>query len=126
MSVPEKAALWKRRTVTYFVFDPRSGTFAPSKFCAFTAIPDLKMETANIAKTGMTMELYAALDESEVLFDGHRAQVHLTRGLGMTPHPATELPQVAALFERWLEGHSDSIKIHPRGAVFLLPPPWFI
>jgi hypothetical protein len=126
MSVPNKAALWKRRVVTYFVFDPRSGTFAPSKFCAFTGIPDLKTGTANIAKAGMTMELYAALDESEVLFDGHRAQVHLTRNLAMTPHPAAELPQVAALFEKWLEKHRDGIKIHPRGAVFLLPPSWFV
>lgn len=110
---------------TYFVFDPRSGTFAPSKFCAFTGIAEVKTGTTIIAKTGMTMELYAVLDESEAIFDGQRAQVHLTRNLAMTPHPAAELPKVAALFQKWLEQHSDSIKIHPRGAVFLLPPSWF-
>ena len=27
--------LWGNRTITYFVFDPRFGLFAPSKFCAY-------------------------------------------------------------------------------------------
>ncbi len=31
--------MWGRRTVTYFVIELESGLFAPSKFCAYSAIP---------------------------------------------------------------------------------------
>src|SRR4051794_28956022 len=34
----ENRTLWGRRTVKYFVFDNRSGEFAPSKFCAYVPV----------------------------------------------------------------------------------------
>lgn len=67
---PQGAALWGRRAVTYFVFDPRSQQFAPSKFCAFTAVPDVTGDTPKVQRTSMTVELYAQLGEEEPLFDG--------------------------------------------------------
>ena len=35
MAQPDRAALWGRRPVQYFAFDPATSQFAPSKFCAF-------------------------------------------------------------------------------------------
>lgn len=34
LATPTRQDLWGRRTITYFVHDPRSHLFAPSKFCA--------------------------------------------------------------------------------------------
>lgn len=123
---PDGAALWKRRTVTYFVFDPRTHQFAPSKFCAFTAVPDIGSRADGLPQISMTMPLYARLDESEVLFDGARAQRHLTRGLGMTARTPIEAPPIAQDFEKWMESHKAHIAIHPRGPIFLTPPQWFV
>src|SRR5439155_327524 len=36
----EGKRLWGRRLVTYFVYQPGSDQFAPSKFCAYSAIPE--------------------------------------------------------------------------------------
>ncbi len=99
MATPEAEAVWKRRTVTYFVFDPRTRQFAPSKFCAFTAVPEVTgIEMAGkgadnargVYQTSMTLTLYGQLDQSEPLFDGGRAQQHLTRGLAMIPQTPSD------------------------------------
>jgi hypothetical protein len=122
------ATLWGRRTVTYFVFDPYSKSFAPSKFCAFV-VPPLTgpVESAcwpSGAGTGMTIEIYATLQETPG-FDGARAWSHLTRRLAMRVCLPSEIPEVWAHFERWLECHSQRIQIHPSGPKLLVPPAWF-
>jgi Asp-tRNA(Asn)/Glu-tRNA(Gln) amidotransferase C subunit len=38
LATPAGQAHWGKRTVTYFVYDPRTRQFAPSKFCAYVAI----------------------------------------------------------------------------------------
>lgn len=58
---------WGRRTVTYFVAEPRSGLFAPVKFCAYV---DVTAPTPNAA---MTVARYRTLDGAEPCFDVHRA-----------------------------------------------------
>ena len=121
--------LWGSRTVIYFVYDEESRLFAPSKFCAYTAVPARPMLPDSSHKgTGlgtMTIAVYSALNDGSHLLDGHRAQRHLTLGLGMTAVNPEELPEVDAAFSQWRERHADCIVLHPDGPVFLLSPKWF-
>ena len=118
METDEGRRLWGRRTVTYLVYDPRSQTFAPSKYCAFMAI-----ESGDRAPvTGsMTMELYAGLDESEARFDGHIARKHLEQRLAMElvdPHGDNA---IGPRLDGWLHEHREQIAVHSRGPVIVLP-----
>jgi hypothetical protein len=114
--------LWGRRRMQYFVCVPYSGEFAPCKFCAFLPVSPVKPSSGLAETSRMTMELYAQLDESEPRFDGNVAQRHLTKRLGMVARIPTEHPKMAERFERWLIAVADSITVHSRGPVFLLPP----
>jgi len=129
LDTPEGQKLWGKRTITYFVFDPYSKSFAPSKFCAYIAIPSMffpnitTLDAMNRAE--MKVELYVTLDGTDSRFDGHNAHNHLTRSLAMTLCKYNESPEIAIIFNQWLNRQSSSINVHPNGAVFLLPPSWF-
>jgi hypothetical protein len=129
MSTEGARRLWGSRTVTYFVYDEGSSLFAPSKFCAYTAVParpSLPDPCHKGAGLGtMTVAVYTALNEGSHLLDGHRAQKHLSLGLGMRAVNPEELPEVDAAFSQWRERHADCIALQPAGAVFLLSPKWF-
>jgi hypothetical protein len=119
---------WGRRVVTYFVHQPGSKRFAPSKFCGYSAI--LESRTASSLPIGaglgrMTVGVYARLNDGAHVMDGNRAQVHLTTRLGMLARSAREAPEVNRAFEVWVQSHSETVQVHPKGPVFLLPPPWF-
>ncbi|NTV63461.1 MAG: hypothetical protein HGA65_07985 [Oscillochloris sp.] len=116
---PSTRERWGRRTVTYFVAEPRTGRFAPSKFCAYVDV------AAPTPDTAMTVARYSALDGREPRFDGHRARAHLTRHLGSVERPLTDAPALRLAFEHWLAAHQDAIVLHPRGPILLLPPPWY-
>jgi len=115
--------LWGKRTVTYFVFDPLSETFAPSKFCAYAAITSNHLVSTN---TAMSIELYVTLDGTDSRFDGRRARLHLTKGLAMSTNKLPENIYLFIAFENWLNQHIDTITVHPSGAVILIPPEWFV
>ncbi|WGV24615.1 hypothetical protein [Halotia branconii] len=121
--------LWGKRTITYFVFDPYSKSFAPSKFCAYIAIPSVFNPNVTnlgyINRVEMTVELYVTLDGTDSRFDGRNAHNHLTQSLAMTHYKYNESPEIAVIFNEWINHHSNSINVHPNGAVFLLPPSWF-
>lgn len=129
LDTPEGLQLWGKRTITYFVFDPHSRHFAPSKFCAYIAIPSMIPPNVatlrSLSRAEMTVELYVTLDGTDSRFDGRRAHSHLTRSLAMIPRRANEAPEVATIFNQWLDCHSDSVTVHPNGSIFLLPPLWF-
>jgi hypothetical protein len=129
LDTTEGQELWGKRTITYFVFDPLSKSFAPSKFCAYIAISSVLPTTITklgiVNRAEMTVELYVTLDGSDSRFDGRRAQNHLTQSLAMIPRRMNESPEIATIFNQWLNRHSDSVTVHPKGAVFLLPPLWF-
>ncbi len=110
---------WGKRTITYFVVEPRRLLFAPSKFCAYV---DVLAPTPGAA---MTVARYLSLDGREPLFDGHRARIHLTRHLAFVEQPLAALPSLQPAFERWLATNADTITVHQRGPILLLPPPWF-
>ena len=122
-------AAWGRRIILYFVFDPESTDFAPSKFCAYLPVIDPSQDAPSTApilrRPEMTLTVYSALDQREADFDGARARVHLTRALGMRRVEAGEDPIVDAAFGEWLRRHSERIGVHLAGPVFLIPPAWF-
>lgn len=119
MTDPAVRERWGRRTVTYFVAEPRTGRFAPSKFCAYV---DVAAPTPN---TAMTVACYTTLDGQEPRFDGHRARTHLTRHLGFVERSLPDVPALRPAFERWLAVHQNTITLHSRGPILLLPPPWY-
>ena len=120
---------WGRRRVRYFVYDPATNQFAPSKFCGYlpvlTRFDEPKQPVDVLASREMTTELYGRIETTAKLFDGTKAWTHLTRHLGMTMHRVSERPELADRFSRWLKEHADAVILHPRGPEILLPPAWF-
>lgn len=114
-------ALWNRRTVTYFVFDPVTRNFAPSKFCAYTAIRKRPGETGKKRLSEMTLELYVTLEGTDARFDGARARTHLTNNLSMECLRVEDASHLSPVFEKWLDRHSENVSVHPRGPIYLLP-----
>lgn len=125
MTTDKGQRLWEKRTVLYFVFDPTTQLFAPSKFCAFLDASYGSREETDDARLIMTMTLYVTLDESEPRFDGNRAQTHLCKNLGMNIVEPSDAPVIGNHFETWLTQNSAFIRVHPRGPRFLVPPDWF-
>ena len=117
--------LWGRRRVRYFVFDPKTGGFAPSKFCAYRPIPQIGTNVLPVTASTMTMELYTSLNEDDPRFDGNRAWRHLHDNLGMSLRPMTDHPDIAAKFQTWLSGVADAVQLDSRGPLVLCPPEWF-
>jgi len=116
---------WKRRTVTYFVFDPVSKLFAPSKFCAYV-IPNRSNAVVDVPGAGMMdVATYCKLDQNDRRFDGHRARVHLTTNLGMTLTQPSECPTIDRAFSHWCRKNGASIKVHPSGPKIIRPPDWY-
>lgn len=112
----EGSVLWKKRTITYFVFDKYTKDFAPSRFCAYVPV-----KTRTLIE--MTLKLYSTL-ETETCFDGNRAQSHLVKNLSMKAHKPEEITEVLPFFDKWLHKHSESINVNPSGPVFQLPLNW--
>ena len=111
--------------MTYFVVDGVSGDFAPSKFCAYTAvpmIPDATVGRGHMAQ--MTLAFYATLGDTR-RFDGHAQRTHLVDRLGMQMVAPAAAPAIASRFAQWQARHADAIRVHPAGPIFLAPPVWF-
>jgi hypothetical protein len=125
VSTTEGAALWKRRTVTYFVFDPVSKLFAPSKYCAYVIPVHSSPIGTAIANGLMNMQSYCKFDETDRRFDGNRARAHLTSNLGMNLMPAEQATEINTAFSTWLSQRASAITVHPSGAKFLVPPVWY-
>lgn len=117
--------LWGRRRVRYFVFDRKTGLFAPAKFCAYRPIPRDGPSVIPISAAVMTMELYASLNEDDPRFDGNRAWRHLHDNLGLSLRPLANSPEISASFETWLHGVRDAVQVDGRGPQVLSPPEWF-
>lgn len=124
----DNRVLWSRRTVKYFVFDERSGEFAPSKFCAYVPVYNSRTAYTALFRTrtpmNMTIPLYCTVDAEGNFLDGTRAWVHLVRHLAMTQATRDTRPDIGARFRQWLDRHADSITVHPSGPIFLAPPQW--
>ena len=121
--------LWGKRTITYFVFDPRSKSFAPSKFCAYLNVPQIAgsktLRSAGEIRPEMRVEFYVTIDGTDRRFDGRRAWMHLVNNLAMVPYEPRNAPNIRSFFDEWLKVHQNSINVHPAGPIFLVPPRWF-
>lgn len=125
VSQPQGGKLWKRRTVTYFVFDPVSKLFAPSKYCAYS-LPVHSSQRGTAATSGlMNMETYCKLDETDSRFDGNVARNHLLANLGMNLTDLDQSPQIGLAFTDWIAKQFAAINVHPLGAKILVPPTWY-
>jgi hypothetical protein len=119
---------WGRRTVTYFVHDPTSQAFAPSKFCAYlpVVLPAVVAHPRDLqADREMSIGMYTRIELTAPRFDGGVAWKHLTRNLAMMMVRPEHRPDVYERFSQWLDRHREQIDVHPSGPVFLLPPQWF-
>lgn len=116
--------LWGKRTVTYFVYDPYSRQFAPSKFCAYVAVAELAAPTTPISGSTMTIQTYVQIDSTESIFDGARAVNHLTKNLAMQRAKPDDRPDLLALFNQWLPQHAQRLNVHPAGPIFITPSEW--
>lgn len=126
MTDPECREIWRRRPVRYFVHDPRTGTFAPSKFAAYILLPQTRPPAGNpFSLTGISVKAYTAIDQAHPLFDGNRAWRHLHQRLGMAMHPLTQLNSATqTAFSRWADLHNETLAIDGKGPVILSPTPW--
>lgn len=115
----EGRKLWGRRSVRYLAHDPRTGRFAPAKFCAF--VPVVLGQLTGRAPV-MDMATYAALDESETRFDGHIARTHLERQLSFALLDETvAAPALAAGIRTWMAEHEALVRPRKDGIVILCP-----
>ncbi len=115
----EPDASWRRRYVQFFVFDPVSRVFAPSKFCAF--IPAPRFPGDPVPET-MTLGVYATLGEQDPRFDGHVARRHLCNALAFREVPF--VGDVEQRFEDWRTYFGNWIGLRGRPRI-LLPPAWY-
>lgn len=129
LATTELCQLWGRRTITYFVFNPASVEFAPSKFCAYVPVAEGSGEGCSLESSRslsvMTVRLYITLDGTETRFDGNKARVHLQENLAFTSKRLGEDRTIRDLFYGWARQHEVSVTAHPDGPVILMPPRWF-
>lgn len=125
-----KQPLWGKRTITYFVYDPQSANFAPSKFCAYVPVVSYNSYPQNLSgslsKPEMDLEIYQSIETDQKIFDGKRAREHLNHCLCMQYQECHDNSRMSKDFENWLSRHSESIGVHPQGPKFLTFPEWFI
>jgi len=112
---------WGRRRVQFFVHDPRSRTFAPSKFCAFLPARRPKGRTPPAT---MTMEVYGQLGERDPRFDVHVARRHLVSRLAFEDTTLEERLEIASAFREWHEGVEGHVQLREPVRI-LTPPAWY-
>ena len=117
---------WGRRTITYFVYDPESRAFAPSKFCAYMATPkpadaSTLLPDPQTLSAGLHIAQYLEF-HTDPRFDGARARLHLQKHLAMRVADSTQNAALMPIFQHWLRDHAAAINLHPKGPQFLLPP----
>ncbi len=118
-------SLWGKRTIKYFVYDPNTHLYAPSKYCAYINAIPTSSPTFITNHQLMSLPLYASLDESEPKFDGNLAHTHLTKQLNMTLTIPETTPAIATHFDHWLATQTNHIRVHPSGPMLLVAPIWF-
>jgi hypothetical protein len=120
---PVMQASWGRRRITYFVYNPYTEEFAPSKFCAYIAIEKFTSHS-KIIEAPMTIPLYAQIPWKEPIFDGNAARKHLENHLAMNILNHSEKPDLIYKFGMWCEQNKDFI-IAPNEFSILIPPSWY-
>lgn len=119
----EGKASWGKRSVRYLVYEPKTGRFAPSKFCAYTRIRRRDSETDPIvAVPPMTVAAYSKISHDYPIFDGQKAWKHLER-LGFDKVSPGECDTaVLTHLESWIAETKDVVRIDPERCQILLSP----
>ena len=110
---------WRKRRMQFFVADPASGLFAPSKFCAFVPAPRGGSEPT---PPTMTFAVYDSLGEEDPRFDGNRARRHLARRLAFDEVPLDESP-LRDSFASWHAARAEHVQLR-QPVTLLVPPRW--
>ena len=87
LATDQGKSVWGRRTVTYFVYEPQTGLFAPSKFCAYSVVPTAPFHqcappSATSVHGTLNVAEYSSINDRSHALDGSKAVSHLTRRLG--------------------------------------------
>lgn len=120
---PAMQLLWGKRRITYFVYNPHTKEFAPSKFCAYISIETLIAHSETTGAT-MTIPLYTQIPWDESIFDGNTARKHLENHLAMCLIKPSEKPDLRYKFDDWYQQNQKFI-IAPRELSILVPPEWY-
>jgi len=124
MQEPDAHATWGRRRVRYFVHDRNSGLFAPSKFAAYTRIPNSPAADEPLPyNPAMTVRAYANVPHDTPIFDGRKAWQKIS-SLGFEVKNAADCPPgVQNQFRSWLDIHAAALKTDFNEAKILLGSP---
>jgi hypothetical protein len=118
---------WGRRHCSYFVYDPISKMFAPSKFCAYIPVlsgtGNVEGPSANWSR--MTTALYSELNDGTHMMDGQKAWHHLTAQLGMRATTILAASAIAAHFAHWQEMNRTIVAVRGGEPTVLIPPGWY-
>jgi len=113
--------LWKRRDITYFMYNPWTHDFAPCKFCAYITIPQICLEylsrDENNANFFMSIPAYIDIDQRNAIFDGYRARKHLVKNLGFSLKGNDEY--IMYYFKNWIKKYDKFIRISKNGPYFI-------
>lgn len=110
MAREDNRAAWGRRRVRYFVHDPHSGLFAPSKFAAYTRIPKSPSADEPLPyNPAMTVRAYSKIPHDTPIFDGRKAWQKIS-SLGFQVTKAQDCPMaIQKQFRSWLVLHELAI-----------------
>jgi hypothetical protein len=110
MTDGEARAAWGRRRVTYFVHDPASNLFAPSKFAAYTRIPEAAAnDEPHPFNPAMTVRSYSKIPHDTPIFDGRKAWQRIA-SLSFQVTKARDCPpRLQEHFRSWLAIHEDAL-----------------
>jgi hypothetical protein len=118
---------WGRRSIGYFVHDPISKMFAPSKFCAYVPVlpRSCGVEDGSADSFRMTTALYSHLNDGSHMMDGQKAWHHLTACLGMRSTQGIGTGSLAGHFARWHQKNCNIVTIRGGDPIILVPPTWY-
>ncbi len=124
MELVANRALWGRRRITYFVYNPYTGEFAPSKYCAYVAFENITTISV-VSGATMNIPLYVQIPWNESLFDGKLARTHLEKHFGMQLIDLRNNLSLQLKFENWYQKNSESLILSQAGTFVLSPPEWY-
>jgi len=126
MMNPTIQSLWGKRRITYFVYNPHTKQFAPSKFCAYISVgKQAENNEPDVMGPAMTIPLYVKIPWGEPIFDGHTARRHLENHLAMRLVKLTEIPDLYITFNSWYQQYVNFINAPIESLSILLPPIWY-
>jgi hypothetical protein len=114
---------WGRRRVRYFVHDPHSNLFAPSKFAAYTRMPKaLSPDEPLPYNPAMTVRAYSKIPHDTPVFDGRKAWQKIS-SLGFQVTKASNCPaRVQEYFRSWMGRYRFALHADFNEAEILVDP----